>query len=53
MNAIRLGAYVFFAMAAFGVWAIFNSNPWVGAVMYIVGGVLGVVLISAEGAASS
>jgi arginine exporter protein ArgO len=53
MNAIRLGAYACFAMAVFGVWAIFNSNPWVGAVMYIVGAVVGTVLISAEGAAGS
>jgi arginine exporter protein ArgO len=53
MNPIRLGAYVCFAMAVFGVWAIFNSNPWVGEVMYIVGGVGGAVLISAQGASSS
>jgi hypothetical protein len=53
MNAIRLWAYACFAIAVFGVWVIFNSNPWVGEVMYIVGGVVGAILISAEGAASS
>jgi hypothetical protein len=50
---MRLWAYACFAIAVFGVWAIFNSNPWVGEVMYIVGGVAGAILISTEAAANS
>jgi hypothetical protein len=38
-------AYVGFAVAAIGLWLIFNGMPIQGTIMYVVGAVIGIMIM--------
>ena len=38
-------AYVGFAVAVFGLWLIFNGMPIQGTIMYVVGAVIGIMIM--------